>query len=185
MIATYVSGAGMFAGQATRDFKALVMLWLEESGLGFDTRYRYYRPRFPGLSAAGLAHRICEPIENYDPDWPVYRAAHPGVGHDQALARFVVERDAQFRDAAQAAIYCFDEAGIGSGINVMRFVHAGKPVWGFFAADAARRRVNLTNILQLAVEFPQQVRLVPYREPGDVIEKLALWLPALRQGGAG
>jgi hypothetical protein len=182
VIACYVSGAGMYAGETTRSFKAMVTLWLEESGLGFDTRYRYYRGRFSDLAAPELARRICDPIEYYDPDWPAYRATRRGEGldEDQALAGFVVERDACFRDAADVAVYCFDEAGIGSGINAMRFIHAGKPVFGFFTADAACRRVNITNVLQLAVEFPRQVRLAAYREPAEITARLAQWLPSAR-----
>jgi len=51
---------------------------------------------------------------------------------------------------------------LGSGINAMRFIQEGKPVLGFYAAEAASRRVNLTNVLQLEVEFPHQVKLAPY-----------------------
>lgn len=182
--ACYVSGAGMFAGAATRDFKSMVILWLETSGLGFDTRYRYYRSRFPDVPAPELAHKVCDPVEYYDPDWTAYRAARRGEGldDDQALTRFVLERDARFRAAAEVAVYCFDEAGIGSGINAMRFIQAGKPVLGFYAAQAARRRVNLTNVLQLAAEFPRQVRLAAYRDPDEITARLAHWLPAVRSG---
>jgi hypothetical protein len=35
-------------------------------------------------------------------------------------------------------------------------------VLGFYAAEATRRRVNLTNVLQLEMEFPHQVKLAPY-----------------------
>ena len=45
-IPCYVSGAGLFASDATRNFKTPVITWLEESGLGYDTRYRYYRGQF-------------------------------------------------------------------------------------------------------------------------------------------
>ena len=47
MIPCYVSGAGMFATDATRVFKTLVIDWLEASGLGYDTRYLHYRAQFP------------------------------------------------------------------------------------------------------------------------------------------
>ena len=63
MIPCYVSGAGMFATDATRGFKALVIGWLETTGLGYDTRYRYYRARFPELAAERLARLVCDPIE--------------------------------------------------------------------------------------------------------------------------
>lgn len=179
MIPCYVSGAGIFAGEATRNFKTLVIQWLEASGLGYDTRYRYYRGRFPELAPEPLTRLVCDPIERYDRDWPAYRA---GLGHSgpEALARFVVERDGRFRDEARVAIYCFDEAGIGSGINAMRFIHAGKPVLGFYATDEAKRRVNLTNVLQLEVEFPGLVRLAAYRAPEEITARLAEWLTALR-----
>jgi hypothetical protein len=43
----------------------------------------------------------------------------------------------------------------------------------FYAADAARRRINLTNVLQLGAEFPVQVGLAAYRSSADVIAQLA------------
>jgi hypothetical protein len=177
-IPCYVSGAGMYASDATRSFKTLVIGWFEESGLGYDTRYRYYRGRFPHLEPAALARLVCDPIEYYDADWPAYRA-RAGVSEQEALARFVSERDARFRGEAQVAIYCFDEAGVGSGINAMRFLHAGKPIFGFYAADERARRINLTNVLQLAIEFPERVRLAAYRGPEEITARLAEWLAAL------
>jgi len=63
----------------------------------------------------------------------------------------------------------------------MRFIQAGKPVLGFYAADGAKRRVNLTNVLQLGVEFPDRVRLAAYRTPEEITGQLAEWLPALDQ----
>lgn len=179
MFPCYVSGAGIFAGEATRNFKTLVIQWLEASGLGYDTRYRYYRAQFPDLAPERLARLVCDPIERYDRDWLAYRAGSK-LTDQQALARFVVERDARFREEARVAIYCFDEAGIGSGINAMRFIHAGKPVLGFYAADEAQRRVNLTNVVQLEVEFPDRVRLAAYRAPEEITARLSEWLPALR-----
>ena len=178
VIPCYVGGAGMFATDATRDFKTLVIGWLEASGLGYDTRYRYYRTQFPEFEPARLARLVCDPIERYDRDWPAYRA-RSGLPEPQTLARFVAERDGQFRREARVAIYCFDEAGIGSGINAMRFIHEGKPVLGFYAANSARRRVNLTNVLRLEAEFPAQVGLAAYCSPEDVIARLAEWLSAL------
>lgn len=183
MIPCYVSGAGMFAGDATRSFKTLVIGWLESSGLGYDTRYRYYRRQFPELEPARLARLVCDPIEYYDREWPAYRAG-AGLPEAEALARFVAERDARFRGEARVAIYCFDEAGIGSGVNAMRFLHAGKPLLGFYARDEARRRVNLTNVLQLGVEFPDRVRLAAYRTPEEITARLAEWLPVLERGKA-
>jgi len=183
MIPCYVGGAGMFASDTTRNFKTRVIEWLEETGIGYDTRYRYYRSQFPQLATRELARMVSEPVERYDRDWPAWRAAHAAPDAEQALARFIVERDSGFRDEAEVAIYCFDEAGIGSGINVMRFIQHGKPVFGFHAADPGLRRVNLTNVLQLAVEFPGQVLLASYRQPGDITAQLDRWLRALREPG--
>lgn len=178
MIACYVSGAGLFATDATRAFKTLVIGWLEASGIGYDTRYRYYRAQFPDLEPARLARLMCDPIERYDRDWPAYRACSEQP-EPQTLARFVAERDEHFRRNARVAIYCFDEAGFGSGINAMRFIQEGKPVLGFYAAEATRRRVNLTNVLQLEMEFPHQVKLASYSVSEHITAQLAQWLPAL------
>lgn len=172
----------MYAGEPTRAFKTLVIEWLEASGLGFDTRYRHYRSRFPALGSRELARLVCDPIERYDPDWPSYRSCC-GLPEEEALVRFVAERDAAFRDAARAAIYCFDEAGLGSGINTMRFVLARKPLFGFYSSDPRRRRVNLTNVLQLAFEFPDRVKLCAYRAPEEVTARLAAWLRELDAAG--
>ena len=174
----------MFAEAATHRFKTVVIGWLESSGLGYDTRYRYYRAQFPELGPAQLARLVCDPIEYYDKEW----AAQGGRGaaaEAAQLTRFVRERDARFRAEARAAIYCFDEAGIGSGINVMRFLQARKPVFGFYAADPARRRINLTNVLQLELEFPERVRLAAYETPEDITGRLGEWLPALTSPRAG
>lgn len=181
MIPCYVSGAGMFAGEPTHRFKVAVMLWLESSGVGYDTRFRYYRAQFPELSPAQLARLVCDPIERYDKDW----LSQPAGSRAKAanLTGFVREHDALCRAEARVAIYCFDEAGLGSGINVMRFLQERKPVMGFYAADPARRRVNLTNLLQLEAEFPDRVRLAPYETPETVTARLREWLPALVNGG--
>ena len=120
MIPCYVSGKGMYATVTTWAFKTAVIEALESSLLGYDTRYRYYRTQFPDMDALELARLICDPIEYYDKDWPAYRAGDgmrlPLV---EAATRFMLERDHLFRTEAQAAIYCFDEAGFGSGINVI------------------------------------------------------------------
>lgn len=178
MIPCYVSGAGMFAGAATHHFKTLVIDWLEESGLGYDTRYRYYRAQFPELDRARLARLVCDPIEYYDREWTPQQI-RGSASEIVDLAQFVRERDRRFRAEAQVAIYCFDEAGVGSGINVMRFLHAKKPVFGFYAADPVMRRINLTNVLQLELEYPEEVRLAAYQTAGDITERLGPWLAAL------
>ena len=51
-IPCYVSGKGMHATATTWAFKTLVIEALESSGLGYDTRYRYYRNQFPDLERA-------------------------------------------------------------------------------------------------------------------------------------
>jgi hypothetical protein len=168
----------MFASDATRDFKMLVIGWLEATGLGYDTRYGYYRAQFPQLDPARLVRLVCDPIERYDLEWPAYQARN-GLPESEALARFVAERDKRFRGEARVAIYCFDEAGIGSGISAMRFIHEGKPLFGFYAAQEERRRVNLTNVLQLAVDFPGQVKLAAYSSPEHITARLAEWLREL------
>jgi hypothetical protein len=180
VIPCYVSGAGMFATDTTRDFKTLVIGWLEANGLGYDTRYRYYRAQLPEFDSVRLVRLVCDPIEGYDRDWPAY-CARSGLSEARALARFVAERDDEFRREAHVAIYSFDEAGIGSGINVMRFLHEGKPVLGFYAAEAAKCRINLTNVLQLEVEFPGRIKLAAYSAPTDVTTQLAEWLSTLEK----
>ena len=167
----------MSAGAPTHRFKTLVIGWLETSGLGYDTRYRHYRAQFPELAPARLARLVCDPIEYYDREWA---AQGGGAAADAArLTRFVRERDARFRAEAAVAIYCFDEAGIGSGINVMRFLQARKPVLGFYAADPAKRRVNLTNVLQLEEDFPDRLRLAAYGTAEEITARLGAWLSAL------
>lgn len=140
--------------------------------------YRCYRRQFPELDRAALARRVCDPIESYDEDWTAYRH-RAGTSEQEALARFVMERDARFRHEARAAIDCFDEAGIGSGINAMRFIQAGKPLLGFYAVEGSRRRVNLTSVLELAVECSDLVHLATCRAPEDITRRLAEWLDAL------
>lgn len=184
MIPCYVSGKGMYAGDATRDFKVAVIALLEDEGLGYDTRYRYYRRQFPELAPSELARTVCDPIEYYDRDWPAWRAAHAGEGGDEELVtRFFLERDGRFRAEAEAAIYCFDEAGFGSGVNVMRFIQRRKPILGFYHRELGRRRVNLGNILQLAEEHGELVRLRPYTTLDELRAELRAWLPTLAPPG--
>ena len=53
MIPCYVSGKGMHATTTTWTFKTLVIEALESSGLGYDTRFRYYRKQFPDMVLSG------------------------------------------------------------------------------------------------------------------------------------
>jgi hypothetical protein len=173
----------MLAGETTRSFKILIIDWLERSGLGYDTCLRYYRAQFPQLGTEDLACQVCDLIESYDRGPPPYRDAevHAGLPEARALAKSVLECDARFRNDAEVAIYCFDEAGIGSEIHVMRLVYAGKPVLGFDSADPGVRRINLANVLQLRVEFPDRVWFAAYQTGDDIMTQLGRWLPALRR----
>jgi hypothetical protein len=171
----------MFATAMTWDFKVAVIGLLEESGLGYDTRYRYYRRQFPEKDPTQLARLVCDPIENYDRDWSQWRAAQTAASDEQDLiTTFFLERDARFRAEAQAAIFCLDEAGFGSGVNVMRFIQAGKPILGFYRRSMQSRGVNVGNFLQLQVEYPGLVTLCAYQSSNDIPGEVRGWLTALR-----
>ena len=171
----------MFATATTRDFKAAVIVLLEESGLGYDTRYRYYRRQFPEMNTTQLARLVCDPIEKYDRDWPRWHAAQTMDSDEQNLiTAFFLERDARFREEAQAAIFCLDEAGFGSGVNVMRFIQAGKPILGFYRRTPQSRAVNVGNFLQLQMEYPGLVTLCAYLSVNDIPGEVRGWLTTLR-----
>ena len=173
----YVSGKGMYATNTTQDFKVAVIGLLEESGLGYDTRYRYYRRQFPDMDPQSLARRICDPIEYYDKDWADWRASQSQLRDEHALVTaFFLERDTGFRNEARAGIYCFDEAGFGSGLNAMRFIHDGKPLLGFYHRRIADRDVNLGNVLQLQMEYPSLVSLHAYESLDDILPAVRRWL---------
>ena len=74
------------------------------------------------------------------------------------------------------AIYCYDEAGFGSGLNTMRFLQAEKPILGCYHAEIKQQGVNLHNILQVAIDFPTRVTLVCYQSPDDIGSILLAWL---------
>jgi hypothetical protein len=176
-IPCYVSGKGMYATDKTRQFKVTVIEQLEATGMGYDTRYRYYQQQFPTMTPSALAQMICDPIEYYDLDWPAYQAANGDSSDaDDVLTAFMLERDARFRQDAQVAIYCYDEAGFGSGLNTMRFLQAEKPILGFYHTEIKQQGVNLNNILQLALDFPTLVTLVGYQSLDDIGSPLLLWL---------
>jgi hypothetical protein len=179
----YVSGKGMHATTTTWTFKTLVIDTLESSGLGYDTRYRYYRRQFPDMPPGNLARLICDPIEYYDRDWPAWRAARgEGVDELRAVTEFMLERDHRFRDEAKVAIYCYDEAGFGSGINTMRFLGAGKPVLGFCNRDNIAGSLNFSNVLQLEIDYPRLFTLLPYRSAGEIPAQLRGWLESRADG---
>ena len=176
-IPCYVSGRGMHATDKTRQLKVEVIQILEATGAGFDTRYRFYQHQYPEMEAHDLVRMICDPIEYYDKDWESYRATQiTDHNEDEKLTAFVMKRDGEFRRQAQAAIYCFDEAGFGSGINTMRFLLAGKPLLGFYHTIAREHGMNINNVLQLALEFPDLVDLVCYQALEEIRPALLGWL---------
>jgi hypothetical protein len=114
-IPCYISGKGMYATDKTRQFKVTVIEQLEATGMGYDTRYRYYQQQFPTMAPSTLAQMICDPIEYYDLDWQASQSANgAGWEADDVLTAFMLERDARFRHEAQVTIYCYDEAGFAS-----------------------------------------------------------------------
>ncbi len=184
MTPCYVGGKGKAARASTKDFKVAVFELLESTGLGYDTRYRYYRRQHPKMSREQFARMVCDPIEGYDKEWPDYRARRCGsVNEDSLLTAFVLEKDQRFRDEARAAIFCYNEAGLGTGINSMRLLGDGKPVIGFFLRDPIHGPVNMQNILQLEFLYPSLVTLVFYDDLNEVAESLTRWLTELSGPG--
>jgi len=182
MIPCYIGGRGKSAHASTKDFKVVVFELLESSGLGYDTRYRYYRRQYPNMDREQFARMVCDPIEAYDRDWPDYRANHRGsLSEDALLTAFVLEKDRAFREEARAAIISYTEAGLGTGINSMQLLADGKPLIGFFLRDPTRGPVNVQNILQLEILYPSLVTLVPYNDLDEVEQSLTQWLSNLRQ----
>jgi hypothetical protein len=184
MIPCYVGGKGKSAGVSTKDFKVTVFELLESTGLGYDTRYRYYRRQYPHMSREQFARMVCDPIEGYDKEWPDYRTRHGGsMSEDALLTAFVLDKDKSFRDEARAAIFCYNEAGLGTGINSMQVLANGKPLIGFFLRDPIRGPINMQNILQLELLYPSLVTLVGYDDLNEAAHSLTRWLTALgRQG---
>ena len=180
MIPCYVSGKGMHASEVTWTFKTSIITCLEETGLGYDTRYNYYRKQFPDMETEQLIRMICDPMEYYDLDWPEYRIQYKHVMSKEEMAtRFMLLRDNKFREEAQVAIYCFDEAGFGSGINVMRFLYDKKPILGFLNQENKMKSLNVSNVLQLKAEFPRLVHLYEYRSMEEIRQHVIQWLTEL------
>ena len=180
MIPCYVSGKGMHATEITWTFKTSVIETLEKTGLGFDTRYEYYRHQYPDMAGEQLARMICDPMEYYDLDWDDYRNKHRLALSKEVIAtQFMLERDNKFRKQAQAAIYCFDEAGFGSGVNCIKFLMEGKPILGFLSVEHSSQSLNVSNILQLKAEFPRLIHLVNYRSIHEVKQNVVHWLKEL------
>lgn len=177
MLPCYVSGKGMYATNPTWFFKTTVITALESSKLGYDTRYRYYQKQFPDTDLQQLARMVCDPIEYYDMDWPDYLAnKDPHKSDDQAIVDFVLIRDCQFQREADMAIYCYDEAGFGSGINTMRFINAEKPILGFYNRKIRDHGVNISNILQLEIVYPHLVTLIEYQSVEDITDRVVEWM---------
>lgn len=167
----------MYATGQTWLFKTTVISVLESSGVGYDTRFHYYRQQYPDTDVSHLARMVCDPIEYYDKDWPEYLAnKDPHKDEEEAVVDFVLLRDCQFQREAQGAIYCYDEAGFGSGINTMRFINAGKPIIGFYNCSIGNQGINLSNILQLKVVYPNLVTLVEYSSPGEISDQVIRWI---------
>jgi len=183
-IPLYVSGKGMHATQATWEFKTLVITFLERSGLGYDTRFRYYQELLEEPDSGRLAQIICDPVEYFDPDWPAYwQNRRQGRDKDTVITEFMLQLDSRFRRQARGAIMCYDEAGVGTGINTMRFLSQGKPILGFYNPALRKRGINLHNILQLPLEYPALVSLVSYDSPATIEEAVERWVKGLTGSG--
>jgi len=181
MIPCYVSGKGMHASEVTWSFKTSVITTLESTGLGYDTRFNYYRDQFPDMQTEQLARMICDPVEYYDKDWAEYRARHKrAMPKEEMVTRFMLERDMRFQQEAQVAIYCFDEAGFGSGVNVMRFLQAKKPVLGFLNEENKHKSLNVSNVLQLKAQYPNLIHLIEYISQDDITKHVVQWLEEMQ-----
>ena len=177
MIPCYVAGKGMHATSTTWDFKTTVFELLQSSGMGYDTRYRYYQNELPELSQGELGRLICDPIESYDKAWPSYWAnKKQGRDKEEVLTEYMLRLDDAFREEARVGIFCFDEAGLGTGINVMRFMAMGKPILGLYNPVIKQRGVNINNILQIRLDFPQLVTLETYENLDQLKSKVLGWL---------
>jgi len=182
MIPCYVSGKGMHATDATWAFKMAVMARLQSSGLGFDTRSDYYRQQFPAMPDEDFSRMVCDPIEYYDKDWPAWQLDNKGKfdNEDALITAFFLERDLGFQAAAQVAIFGFDEAGFGSGVNVMRFIQAGKPVLGFYNPERCNGAHNIHNVMQLAMNYPELVTLHRYQQLDEITAHVMAWLGGVK-----
>ncbi len=174
----YVSGKGMHATDATWRFKTAVMAVLQSTSLGYDTRANYYRKQFPVMPDDEFARMVCDPIEYYDKDWPAWQQqnSHRFKDEDELVTAFFLERDLGFQVEAEVAIVGFDEAGFGSGVNVMRFIHSGKPVLGFYNPDYRHAGHNIHNVMQLAMNYPELVTLHHYQNVDEITAQVVAWL---------
>ena len=181
MIPCYVSGKGMYATEVTWSFKTSVINTLETSGMGYDTRFKYYRQQFSDMQTEQLARMICDPVEYYDKDWAEYRTLHKrSMSKEEMVTRFMLERDMRFQQEAQVAIYCFDEAGFGSGVNVMRFLQAKKPILGFLNEENKHKSLNVSNVLQLKAQYPNLIHLIEYISQDDISKHVVQWMEEMQ-----
>jgi hypothetical protein len=170
----------MHASAPTWAFKTAIIDMLETTGLGYDTRFRYYRRQFPDMERQALARQICDPMEYYDRDWPDYRDRRPtDCSEEQAATAFMLALDNRFRAEAKAVIACYDEAGFGSGVNAMYFLEAGKPLLGFYNRERLAPTVNLSNLLQLQLAYPGLAKLHEYHQPDEIVPVARAWLEGL------
>ncbi|MBM3487788.1 MAG: hypothetical protein FJX67_14340 [Alphaproteobacteria bacterium] len=176
MIPVYVGGKGMNATERTHTVKCAIFTALRAGGAAVDTRHRYYRAQYPDMAETAFDRMVCAPIERYDRDWPAFRDQAGDADPDQVTTRFFAALDRRFRDEAVGAIYAYDEAGFGSGVNSLRFLVAGKPVLGLLGATPNTGPANRHNVLQLALEFPALMTLAPYRELADIDRPVRAWL---------
>lgn len=182
MIPCYVSGKGMHATEITWSFKTSVINTLETTKLGYDTRFKYYRQQFPDMQTEQLARMICDPVEYYDKDWPEYRVRHKrAMSKEEMVTRFMLERDMRFQQEAKVAIYCFDEAGFGSGVNIMRFLYNKKPILGFLNEENKRKSLNVSNVLQLKAQYPNLIHLIEYISLDDISKQVIRWLDEINK----
>jgi len=184
MIPCYVSGKGMHATDATWAFKIAVMAVLQSSGLGFDTRANYYRKQFPEMADSEFSRMVCDPVECYDKEWPAWQQenSHRFDNKDELVTAFFLERDLGFQAEAKVAIFGFDEAGFGSGVNVMRFINAGKPVLGFYNPEHRHAGHNIHNVMQLAMNYPELVTLHRYQNVDEITAQVVAWLGNINSG---
>jgi len=172
----------MHATEITWSFKTSVINTLETTKLGYDTRFKYYRQQFPDMQTEQLARMICDPVEYYDKDWPEYRVRHKrAMSKEEMVTRFMLERDMRFQQEAKVAIYCFDEAGFGSGVNIMRFLYNKKPILGFLNEENKRKSLNVSNVLQLKAQYPNLIHLIEYISLDDISKQVIRWLDEINK----
>ena len=69
----------------------------------------------------------------------------------------------------------------GSGINVMRFLNAQKPILGFMNEENMSSSLNVSNVLQLKAEFPNLIHLIEYRTLEQINKEVIRFLEQSQQ----